>query len=163
MDQASIKDIAVYFQRALASGLCRKTDVEFWAAEMIGQCASDVPNWMVDLSVDPSANKERLLEAVPGESNDELVWKLMFASLGRSFRERCLTPGQVVYLLLSWAVAGTVPEEYRRVAYLFDDYNEGIRPGWFTEEELQKLMATFFEQFRAYEHLLPISPQTGSL
>ena len=162
MDQASIKDIAVYFQRALASGLCRKTDVEFCAAEMIGQCAGDVPNWMVDLSVDPSANKERFLEAVPGESNDAFVWKLMFASLGRSFRERCLTPGQVVYLLLSWAVAGTVPEEYRRVAYLFDDYNEGIRPGWFTEEELQKLMATFFEQFRAYEHLLPISPQTGS-
>ncbi len=162
MDQASIKDIAVYFQRALASGLCRKTDVEFWAAEMIGQCAGDVPNWLLDLSVDPSANKERLLEAVPGESNEEFVWKLMFASLGRSFRERCLTHGQVVYLLLSWAVAGTVPDEYRRVAYLFDDYNEGIGPGWFAEEELQKEMATFFEQFRAYEHLLPTSPQTRS-
>jgi len=162
MHQASVKDIAVYFQRALATGLCHNADVEFWAAEMIARCAGDVPNWMRELSVDPSANKERLLEAVPGESNDEFVWKLMFASLGRSFRERCLTHGQVVYLLLSWAVAGTVPDEYRRVAYLFDDYNEGIVPGWFAEEELQKEMATFFEQFRAYEHLLPTSPQTRS-
>ena len=162
MHQASIKDIAVYFQRALPTGLCRNADVEFWAAEMIGQCASDVPNWMQDLSVDPSANKERLLEAVPGESNDDFVWKLMFASLGRSFRERFLTPGQVVYLLLSWAVAGTVPEEYRRAAYLFDDYHEGIGPGWFAEEELQKEMAAFFEQFRAYEPLLPTTPQTRS-
>ena len=162
MHQASVKDIAVYFQRALATGLCHNADVEFWAAEMIARCAGDVPNWMRELSVDPSANKERLLEAVPGESNDEFVWKLMFASLGRSFRERCLTHGQVVYLLLSWAVAGTVPEEYRRVAYLFDDYNEGIVPGWFAEEELQKEMATFFEQFRPYEHLLPTTPQTRS-
>ena len=162
MHQASIKDIAVYFQRALPTGLCRNADVEFWAAEMIGQCASDVPNWMQDLSVDPSANKERLLEAVPGESNDDFVWKLMFAGLGRSFRERFLTPGQVVYLLLSWAVAGTVPEEYRRVAYLCDDYHEGIGPGWFAEEELQKEMAAFFEQFRAYEPLVPTSPQTRS-
>src|SRR5216117_994005 len=163
MHQASIKDIAVYFQRALATGLCRNADVAFWVAEMIGQCAGDVPNWMLDLSADPSATKEGFLEAVPGESNDDLVWKLMFASLGRSFRERFLSPGQVVYLLLSWAVAGTVPEEYRRVAYLFDDYNEGIRPGWFTEEELQKQMATFFEQFRDYEILLPTAPQTRSL
>jgi len=160
MHQASIKDIAVYFQRALATGLCRKADVEFWAAGMISQCAGDVPNWMLDLSVDPSANKQLQLEAVPGESNDEFVWKLMFASLGRSFRERSLTHGQVVYLLLSWAVAGTVPEEYRRVAYLFDDYHEGIEPGWFAQEELQKEMATFFEQFRSYEHLLPSFPQT---
>ena len=68
-----------------------------------------------------------------------------------------------VYLLLSWAVAGNVPEAYRRAAYLFDDHSEGIRPGWFAEEELQREMAAFFEQFRAYEHLLPISPQTGRL
>ena len=162
MYRASIKDIAVYFQRGLATGLCRKADVEFWAAGMVGQCAGDVPDWMLDLSVGPSANKEPPLEAVPGEPNEEFVWKLMFASLGRSFRERCLTHGQVVYLLLSWAVAGTVPDEYRRVAYLFDDYNEGIVPGWFAEEELQKEMTTFFEQFRAYEPLLPTSPQTGS-
>ena len=158
MCQASIKDIAVYYQRALASGLCRKTDVEFWAAEMTGKYAGDIPGWLRALSADPSANQGLLLEAVPGESNDEFVWKLMFASLGRSFRERCLTQGQVVYLLLSWAVAGTVPEAYRRVAYLFDDYNEGIEPGWFAQEELQKEMATFFEQFRSYEHLLPTSP-----
>ena len=162
MHQASIKDIAVYFQRTLPTGLCRNADVEFWAAQMIGQCAGDVPNWMLDLSVDPSANKEPLLEAVPGESNDDFVWKLMLAGLGRSFRERFLTPGQVVYLLLSWAVASTVPEDYRRAAYLFDDYHEGIRPGWFAEEQLQKEMAAFFEQFRAYEPLLPTSPQTRS-
>ena len=163
MHQASIKDIAVYFQRALATGLCHNADVEFWVSEMIGRCAGDVPSWMLDLSVDPSPNKERLLEAVPGESNDDFVWKLMFSNLGRSFRERFLTPGQVVYLLLSWAVAGTVPEEYRRVAYLFDDHHEGIGPGWFAEEELQKEMASFFEQFRAYEPQLPTSPQTRSL
>ena len=162
MHQASIKDIAVYFQRALATGLCHNADVEFWVSEMIGRCAGDVPSWMLDLSVDPSPNKERLLEAVPGESNDDFVWKLMFSNLGRSFRERFLTPGQVVYLLLSWAVAGTVPEEYRRVAYLFDDHHEGIGPGWFAEEELQKEMASFFEQFRTYEPLLPASPQNGS-
>src|SRR5207245_2173681 len=88
--------------------------------------------------------------------------RLMFAILGSSFRERFLTPGQVVYLLLSWAVAGTVPEEYRRVAYLFDDHHEGIGPGWFAEEELQKEMASFFEQFRTYERLFRASPQTGS-
>src|SRR5437870_529321 len=129
MHQTSIKDIAVYFQRALATGLCHNADVEFWAAGMIGQCAGDVPNWMRDLSVGLSANKDRLLEAVPGESNDDFVWKLMLATLGRSFRERFLTSGQVVYLLLSWAVAGTVPEEYRRVAYLLDDHHEGIGPG----------------------------------
>jgi len=163
MHQASIKDIAVYFQRALATGLCHNADVEFWSTEMIGQCAGTVPNWLRELSVGASANKERLLEAVPGESKDDFVWKLMFASLGRSFRERLLTPGQVVYLLLSWAVAGTVPEEYRRVAYLFDDHHEGIGPGWFAEEELHKEMATFFEQFSAYEPLLPTSPQTGRL
>src|SRR6266487_1755926 len=162
MYQASIKDIAVYFQRALATGLCCKADVEFWAAEMTGKYIGNVPQWLRDLSVDPSADNAPLLEAVPGESNSEFVWKLMFASLGRSFRERCLTDGQVVYLLLSWAVARTVPEEYRRVAYLFDDYHEGIGPGWFAEEELQKEMTTFFEQFRAYEPLLPTSPQTGS-
>jgi len=162
MCQATIKDLAAYFQRALASGLCREADVRCWAAEMTEKYAGNVPEWLRDLSADPSANKERLLQAVPGESNDEFVWKLMFASLGKSFRERCLTHGQVVYLLLSWAVAGTVPEEYRRVAYLFDDYHEGIGPGWFAEEELQKEMTTFFEQFRAYEPLLPTSPQTGS-
>jgi len=130
---------------------------------MTGKYAGNVPEWLRELSADPSASKERLLEAVPGESNDEFVWKLMFASLGRAFRESCLTDGQVVYLLLSWAVAGTVPEAYRRVAYLFDDHHEGIGPGWFAEEELHHEMATFFEQFRAYEHLLPTSPQTGRL
>ncbi len=117
MHQASVKDIAVYFQRALATGLCHNADVEFWAAEMIARCAGDVPNWMRELSVDLSAK----------------------------------------------AVAGTVPEEYRRVAYLFDDHHEGIGPGWFAEEELQKEMASFFEQFRAYEPQLPTSPQTRSL
>ena len=161
MCQGTIKDFAAYFQRALASGLCREADVRSWAAEMTGKYAGNVPEWLRELSADPSASKERLLEAVPGESNDEFVWKLMFASLGRSFRERCLTDGQVVYLLLSWAVAGTVPEAYRRVAYWFDDHHEGIGPGWFAEEELHKEMSTFFEQFRAYEHLLPTSPQTG--
>src|SRR5439155_27209293 len=156
------KDIAVYFRRALAAGLCHNTDVEFWAARMIGQCAGEVPNWMLDLSVDPAANKERALEAVPGESNDGFVWKLMFARLGRSFREGFLNTGQVIYLLLSWAVASTVPDEYRRAAYLFDDHHEGVGPGWFPEEELQKEIATFFEQFRAYESLLPTAPPHGS-
>jgi len=163
MEQASIKDIAVYFQRALATGLCRKADVEFWAADMSEKYTGNVPEWLRELSAYPSANNERLLEAVPGMSNDEFVWKLLFASLGRSFRERFLTPGQVVYLLLSWAVARTVPEAYRRAAYLFDDYHEGIGPGWFAEEALQKELATFFEQFRAYEPLLPTSPQSGRL
>jgi hypothetical protein len=161
MCQASTKDFATYFQRALASGLCRESDVKSWVEEMTGRCAGDVPKWLRDLSVAPSTNKERLLDAVPGESNDEFVWKLMFASLGRSFREHWLNNGQVVYLLLSWAVAGTVPEEYRRVAYLFDDHHEGIGPGWFAEEELRKEMATFFEQFHAYEPLLPTSPQAS--
>jgi len=161
MSQASTKDFATYFQRALASGLCRESDVKSWVEEMSGSCAGNVPKWLRDLSIAPSLNKERLLDAVPGESNDEFVWKLMFASLGRSFRERWLSNGQVVYLLLSWAVAGTVPQEYRRVAYLFDDHHEGIGPGWFAEEELQKEMATFFEQFRAYEPLLPTSQQAS--
>jgi len=49
------------------------------------------------------------------------------------------------------------------VAYLFDDHHEGIGPGWFAEEELQKEMASFFEQFRDYEILLPTAPQTRSL
>jgi len=163
MHQASVKDIAVYFQRALATGLCHNADVEFWANEMMGRCARDVPDWMRDLTLDPLANKERLLEAVPGESSDDFVWKLMFASLGRAFRERSLVPGQVVYILLSWAVAGTVPEAYRRAAYVFDDHHEGIGPGWFAEEELRKEMAAFFEQFRAYEPLLPTAPQPRSL
>src|SRR6266550_5536391 len=144
MYQASIKDIAVYFQRALATGLCREADVRSWADEMTGKYTGNIPGWLRDLSVDPAANRKRLLDAVPGELNEDFVWQLMFASLGRAFRERFLTPGQVVYLLLSWAVAGTVPEEYRRVAYLFDDYHEGIGPGWFAEEELQKEMTTFF-------------------
>jgi hypothetical protein len=163
MHQAPIKDIAVYFQRALANGLCHNADVGFWAAGMIAQCAGAVPNWMQDLSVDPSANKERLLEAVPGESNDAFVWKLLFASLGRAFRERLLTPGQAVYLLLSWAVAGTFPDEFRRAAHLFDDHHEGIGPGWFAQEALHKEMAAFFEQFRAYEPLLPTAPQPRSV
>jgi hypothetical protein len=161
MQQASVKDMAVYFQRALAAGLCREADVRSWAAETTGKYSGSIPEWLRDLSVDPTTNKERLLEAVPGELHEDFVWKLMFASLGRSFRERFLTRAQVVYLLLSWAVAGTVPEEYRRVAYLFDDRHEGIKPGWFDEEELQKEMANFFEQFRAYEHLLPSSPQAS--
>ena len=161
MCQASTKDFATYFQRALASGLCRESDVKSWVEEMTGRCACNVPPWLRDLSVAPSKNKERLLHAVPGASNDEFVWKLMFASLGRSFRERRLSHGEVVYLLLSWAAARSVPEEYRRVAYLFDDYHEGIRPGWFAEEELRREMTTFFEQFRAYEHLLPASPPSG--
>src|SRR5438552_14409457 len=102
MRQATTKDFAAYLQRALASGLCREADVRSWAEEMSGKYASNVPQWLRDLSGDPSANKERLLEAVPGELNEEFVWKLLFASLGRSFREGCLTRGQVVYLLLSW-------------------------------------------------------------
>jgi hypothetical protein len=161
MCQATAKDFATYFQRALASGLCLESDVKSWVEAMTARCAGNVPTWLRDLSAAPSATKERLLDAVPGESNNEFVWKLMFASLGRSFREHRLTKGQVVYLLLSWAVAGSVPEDYRRVAYLFDDHHEGIKPGWFAEEELQKEMATFFEQFRAYEHLLPSSPQAS--
>ena len=161
MPQATTKDFAVYFQRALASGLCRESDVRSWAEAMTGKYSGNVPSWLRELSVDPSAIKERLLDSVPGESNNEFVWKLMFASLGRSFRERRLSHGEVVYLLLSWAVARNVPDEYRRVAYLFDDYHEGIGPGWFAEEELRKRMTTFFEQFRAYEHLLPTPPPSG--
>src|SRR2546427_12280104 len=129
MCQATIKDFAAYFQRALASGLCREADVRSWAAEMTEKYTGNVPKWLLDLSVDPSANKERLLEAVPGESNDEFGWMLMFARLGRSFRERCLTPGQVVYLLLSWAVAGPVPAEDPPVPYLLDEYNDAVPPG----------------------------------
>jgi hypothetical protein len=163
MYQASIKDMAVYFQRALATGLCRESDVRSWAEQTAGKYSGDVPQWLRDLSAQPSAMEQRLLEAVPGESNDELVWQLMFANLGRSLRNRGFTHGQVVYLLVSWAAAGSMPEEYRRMAYLFDDHHEGIAPGWFAEEELKKEMAAFFEQFRPYEELLPASPQTGRL
>jgi hypothetical protein len=46
---------------------------------------------------------------------------------------------------------------------LFDDPHEWIGPGWFAEDELRKEMAAFFEQFRAYEPLLPTVPRPRSV
>lgn len=159
MRQPTTKDLAEYFRLALEAGLCRERDIEAWADHMIADCKTNIPEWLLNLSIDQEASKNKLLDAVPGESDLKPVWNLVQAHLGRATPAKLLTEECVVRILFRWQLERKVQKEHEGEVYALDDDFDGIKEGWNSPEKFRQYFVELFEQFRAFEHLVP---QTNS-
>jgi len=155
MRQPTTKDLAEYFRLALEAGLCSEKDIEAWADKMIADCKSDVPDWLLNLSIDGEASKNRLLDAVPGESDPGTYWNLVFAHLGRAAQVKLLTEERIVRILFRWQLNRIIPKEQEGEVYGLDDGFDGIKEGWNSLEKFRQYFAEFFAQFREFENLIP--------
>jgi hypothetical protein len=155
MRQPTTKDLAEYFRLALEAGLCRENDIEAWADKMIADCKSDLPDWLLNLSIDGEASKNKLLDAVPGKSDPDTYWNLVFAHLGRAARANLLTEERIVRILFRWQLDRKIPKEHEGEVYGLDDGFDGIKEGWNSLEKFHQYFAEVFAQFREFENLIP--------
>lgn len=157
MRQPTTKDLAEYFRLALEAGLCREKDIEAWADKMITESNTDIPDWLLNLSIDQEVSKNRLLDAVPGESDQTTVWNLVLAHLGRASKAKLMTKERVVRILFRWQLERKIPKDHEGEVYGLDDGFDGIKEGWNTLRKFEEYFAEFFEPFRAFENLIPES------
>jgi hypothetical protein len=157
MRKPTTKDFAEYFRLAFEAGLCRDKEIESWADKMIVETNSPTPKWLLNLSIERETSKNKLLEAVPGESDKITVWNLLLARLGIANRAKQFSRVQIVRWLYRWAVDKTIPEKYVTSAYILDDSLDGINEGWNSENQFVKDFEDFFVPFRSFEKFLPQS------
>jgi hypothetical protein len=155
MRQPTIKDLAEYFRLALEAGLCREIEIEAWADKMIIEANSPTPDWLLNLSIERERSKTKVLESVPGESDQISVWNLVLAKLGIAARTKQMSQERVVRILFRWAVDRVMPEEYVSWAYTLDDGFDGHKAGWFFKSQFDKDFEDFFLRFQSLEPLLP--------
>jgi hypothetical protein len=155
MRKSTTKEFAEYFRLALEAGLCREKEIESWADKMIVETNSPTPNWLLNLSIERETSKNKLLEAVPGQADKITVWKLLLARLGVANRNKQLSREQIVRVLFRWAVNREIPKPFSDGAYRLDDSFDGMKEGWYSEEQFIKDFEDFFVPFRSFELSLP--------
>jgi hypothetical protein len=149
------KDFAEYFQLAFEAGLCREKEIENWADKMIIETDSPTPKWLLNLSIEGEISKNKLLEVVPGETDKITVWNLLLARLGIANRKKQLNREQIVRVLFRWAVNREIPKPFLNGAYRLDDSFDGMKEGWYSEDQFVKDFEDFFVPFRSFESSLP--------
>jgi hypothetical protein len=155
MRQPTVKDEAEYFRRVLEAGICQDSNIEAWADKMIVENNNAIPTWLLALSTDDETSKSKLLGDVPGEYDAVTVWDLVLARLGMATRLDKFSREQVVRVMFRWAVGREIPTQFITAAYKLDDGLDGIKEGWYSENQFLEDFEKFFEQFRSVEACLP--------
>ncbi len=155
MKQPTTKDLADYFTLALEAGLCVEAEVTAWADQMIVENTTAMPGWLLNLSTDVEVSKAMLLSAVPGFSNKQLVWSILFAQMSRLIRAKKFSREHLVRSLYRWEVDGVLPKQYSNEVYALDDGLDGIKSGWHTERAFTEDCNKFFSKFEPFDSFIP--------
>ena len=156
MRKPTTKDVAEYFRLALEAGLCRENEIEDWADRMIAETNSPAPDWLLNLSIESEASRNKLLEAVPGEADQIAVWSLLLARFGIANRTNQLSREQIVKVLYRWERSGELPDQFYNQVDRLDDSLEGTKHGhgWCSEDQFITRFEHFFAPFRSFESFL---------
>lgn len=155
MLKPTTKDYAEYFRLSLEAGLCREDEIESWAYKMIIETNPPVPNWLLSLSTDGEISKNKLLQSVPGEADQNVTWSLLLARLSTAYRAKHFSRIQIVEVIFRWISAGVIPSQFLQGAAKLDQSLDGMIDGWGSEDQFIKDFEDFLVPFRSFQSLLP--------
>jgi hypothetical protein len=151
MRRPTIKDIAVFYDRALESELCRESEIVEWADSLIVDFQHPIPDWLLELSTNRDGTKASLLAEVPGESDEDTVWNLISVRLSQGYRNGYFTNQVVVRRLYLWTISEELPDELAATVYQLDHDYGGVVDGWNFVGKFESDLNRFLSRFQMAE------------